>query len=489
VSAFTVPLFVRGELITDDLVSFGGRSGFTFSGPDVARHLGRLPLGSPALLRDIHEVPLDEIIDLLVELGRRLDIDTNPYLEEAYQAGLSAAPYPASLLRNSYVGLPHIFERTRLEAMVEEGVGRRYLDGWVTTTLDDGRQHAVRAFGARTLHIPAGNGGVVSAATIIRNALCRSDAIIKAPSNDPMTAIAIARTLADIAPDHPVTKHLAVGYWKGGDEAIEQELYQPRHIEKIVAWGGFAAMRHVTRYIQPGLELISLDPKRSATIIGPEAFASEETMHEVAQRAACDIGTANQEGCACARVLYVLSGTDDEDLARLNRLGELIYGYLLGLPEHLSTKLRSYDRELRAHLDGTRMDDTFFRVIGGEDNEGAVIVSQLSEAIDYAPMLSGKTANLVPVATLAEVTGAVNASTQTVGIYPDSLKAEVRDELPLYGAQRLVSLGYACSVTAVGPQDAIEPMRRMCKWIVDETCDPGTVFPMWTGGTLAAAPA
>ena len=28
-------------------------------------------------------------------------------------------------------------------------------------------------------------------------------------------------------------------------------------------------------------------------------------------------------------------------------------------------------------------------------------------------------------------------------------------------------------------QDAIEPLRRMCKWIVDETCDPQTVKPIW----------
>lgn len=481
---FRVPLFVRGELIEEDLVSYGGRSAFAFEATDVRRHLDRLPLKSPALLRDLHELPLDEIIDVLVELGTALDIDTNPHLQAAYEAGLSAAPYPASMLRNSYVGLPFVFERPRLEAMVEQSVGRAHLEGWVPTVLDDGRTASVRAFGARALHIPAGNGGVVSAMTIIRNFLCRSDAIVKAPSNDPLTAVAIARTLADVAPGHPLTRHLAVGYWKGGDEEVEAVLYQPRYLEKIVAWGGFAAMKHVTRYLQPGLELIALDPKRSATIIGPEAFASEEAMHEVAVRAACDIGTANQEGCACARVIYVLCGTGDEDLARLNRLGELIYGYLVGLPGHLSTKPRYVDRELRDHLDGTRMDDTFFRVIGGEDDEGAVIVSQLDEEVDYAPMLSGKVANLVPVARLDQVTDAVNAYTQTVGIYPDSLKEQIRDELPLYGAQRLVSLGYACSVTGVGPQDALEPMRRMCKWIVDETCDPEVVFPFWTGATF-----
>ena len=59
------------------------------------------------------------------------------------------------------------------------------------------------------------------------------------------------------------------------------------------------------------------------------------------------------------------------------------------------------------------------------------------------------------------------------------VQAQLRDTLPLFGAQRLTSLGYACHVTSAMPQDAIEPLRRMCKWIVDEECDPEVVFPMW----------
>ena len=97
----------------------------------------------------------------------------------------------------------------------------------MTHKLLDGRELRVRAFGSRVLHIPAGNGGLVSAVTILRSVITRSDTIIKAPSNDPLTAVAIARTLADIAPDHPVTKHLAVAYWKGGDVAVEESCTGP----------------------------------------------------------------------------------------------------------------------------------------------------------------------------------------------------------------------------------------------------------------------
>jgi hypothetical protein len=259
-------------------------------------------------------------------------------------------------------------------------------------------------------------------------------------------------------------------------------LYRPEHIEKIVAWGGLASVKHVTRYIQPGLELIALDPKRSATIIGAEAFADEATMRAVAQRVAVDIGVANQEGCANARVVYALSGTDENGLANANKLGEMVYRELVSLPPFISTPPVYPNRELFECLDSSRMTEEFYRVYGGEHREGAVVVSQFDEPVDYSTMLSGRVANLVPVDSIDQVTRAVTAYTQTIGIYPESLKQRLRDTLPLYGAQRMTSLGYACSVSVAMPQDALEPMRRMCKWIVEEECDPEVVVPLWRLG-------
>ena len=109
------------------------------------------------------------------------------------------------------------------------------------------------------------------------------------------------------------------------------------------------------------------------------------------------------------------------------------------------------------------------------------------EPVDYSAMLSGRVANLVPVDDIERVTRAVNAYTQTVGIYPESLKRELRDRLPLFGAQRLTSLGYACNVAVAAPQDAMEPLRRMCRWIVDERCEPGEVAPMWEPAGLGSS--
>ena len=474
------PMNIRGQVITDNLIEVGGRGGdLSFLTPDASKYIDQLPLGNPAKLADLYRLSFDDILDYAVELGARLDLDKNQYLQEACELSFLTAPTTPTIVKGSYMGLKHLLSREFITEMAESTVGIKYLEGWVPQTLLDGTELEVRCFGARTLHIVAGNAVSLSLWTIIRNMVLRSDAIIKAPSNDPFTALAIARTMVDMAPDHPLTKHLSVAYWKGGDEAFEQRLYQPQNLEKIVAWGGFASMKHVTKYIQPGLELISLDPKRSASIIGQEAFYNEENMREAAVRLAADIGAINQKGCVCARVVYVQSGTDEQGLERLNTFGQYVYEAMLGLPNTLSTAPKRYDQGLKAHVDALRLDDEWYKVIGGKEGEGAIICSQLPEPVSFAASLDDRTANLVPVDDLSEMMAAVDAYTQTVGVYPESIKDQLKDVLPLYGAQRIVSLGYAAAMKFAAPQDSIEPMRRMGKWISNQIAAPETSAAPW----------
>jgi hypothetical protein len=474
--AARVPLIVRGTTIDDCDAAFGGRrGGVRFSAPDVARHLDRLTLRTPSLMADLYDIDFDGILDYLARLGPLLDIRTNRHLQEAFALSRATSGLSESILRYHYESIPFYFQREIVRETAERLVGIDYLEGWVEQPRLRSTDALVkiRAFGARAVHVIAGNVPVVGVATIIRNAITRSDAIIKTPSNDPLTTAAVARTMIDMAPDHPITRHVSVAYWKGGDERVESFLYDPRRIEKIVAWGGFAGLKHITRYLQPGLDLITLDPKHSATIIGPEAFADESTLRHVARRLAVDIGALNQEGCVNARVVYVASGSDRDGLARINRLGELTFAALSGLPPHLSTPHTAFDAELRAELDGLRFVDDAYAIYGGRGNEGAIIVSQDSAPVDFARMLACRVANLVPIDTLDQAVRSVSAYTQTIGIYPEDLKERLRDRLAFQGAQRLVSLGGAATLMgSATPQDGIEPVRRMCKWIVDETGDP-----------------
>ncbi len=467
-----VPLIIRGRVIEDSGTVFGGRGGdLEFRGPDVSAHLDKLTLSAPSQMSDLYGLTFDDILDYLEALGERLRLSDNPYLQEAFRMSCRTSGLSETILRHHYEEIPAYFNRDVVRKMADGLVGIDYLEGWVEEpSATPGVRVSVRAFGARCVHVIAGNVPAIGVMTIVRNAFTRSDALIKTPSNDPLTASAVARTMIDMAPEHPLTRHLSVAYWKGGDERVENAVYDPARIEKIIAWGGFASVRHITRYLQPGIDLITLDPKQSATIIGREAFADDETLARVAMRLALDIGVMNQEACMNARVVYVDSGTDDQGLSRIDRLGELTYRALQALPDYLSTPHKRFHADLRDELDALQFVEEEYRLIGGKEDEGAVIVSRHDMPVDFANLLACRVANLVPLDSAGQATRYVNAYTQTIGIWPDSLKEALRDDLAWQGAQRLVSLGGTYLLGSPStPQDGIEPVRRMCKWIVDES--------------------
>lgn len=470
--SFHVPLIIRGRIIEDRDREFGGRrGGVSFTTPDVRKHIAELALSDPGDLRDLHTLSLDAILDYLASLGAELAFDRNPFLQEACELAILTSGLTPGVVRHFFSTVGALFDRDFVRELAENAIGVKYLEGWVPRRMASGCVCSIRAFGARSVHILSGNVPAPSALSVIRNALIRSDAIFKTPSNDPITAAAIARTMVKMAPDHPLTRHLSVAYWQGGDSEVEESLYRPDRVEKIIAWGGMASIRHISKYVQPGIDVITMDPKLSSSIIGRDAFADEATMLDVAERLALDVGVFNQQACTNARVIYIETGTDQAGLQAANRFGALVHEALQALPAHLSGPAPKIDQDLAEEVQSLRMVSDEHKVFGGVP-QGAIIVSQTSEPVDFARSLTDRVANLVPVDDLEIPIQSVTAYTQTIGIYPDALKTQIRDRLVYGGAQRLTSLGYACKPAMAGPHDGMEPLRRMAKWITDETSDP-----------------
>lgn len=471
---FHVPLIIRGRVIDERDLEFGGRrGGIAFTTPDVRKHMDDLPLARASQLSELHALPFDEVLGYLDRLGQRLAPSSNAYLQEAVELSILTSGLSPDIVRDFYANIGQPYRRAFVREYAENSIGIAFLEGWVRRDMASGSVAHVRAFGARAVHVLAGNVPVPSSMGVIRNAIARSDAIFKTPSNDPLTAAAIARTMIDMDPTHPITRHLSVAYWKGGDVEVEEALYRPDAIDKIVAWGGEASMRHIARYIQPGIDLVAMDPKLSSAILGPEAFASEAIMHQVAHRLALDVGYLNQQACSSARVVYVQTGTDTAGLALANRFGKMVYDAVQSLPARASGP-GSLPAELADELQSLAIMSEDHKIFGG-GADGAVIVSQSDEPVDFARHLTERVCNLVPFDDIELPIQSVNSYTQTIGVYPDALKEQIRDRCVFNGAQRMTSLGYMLKSSFAGPHDGIEPIRRMCKWIVDEVNDPALV--------------
>jgi hypothetical protein len=474
-SVYKIPLLVRGRIIEDNLVEYKGRRGEqTFLAPDVNLYVDDIPQSNPLEMADMYELKFDEIVDYLSDLGSRLSPEVNPYMQEAYELSCVTSGLTPEILRYQYSrAMPAMFGANHVREIAEQRIGIAALEGWTLQNLSDGRVAYTRPLGARCMHVTAGNVPMTAGITVIWNCITRGDAVVKSPSNDPLTSLAIGRTMIDMAPDHPLTKHYSVAYWKGGNVEFESRFYSPENFEKIVAWGGFASMKHITRYLQPGLELISMDPKLSASIIGKEAFESDETMRKVARLIATDVGGFNQEGCSAARTVSVQSGTDAEGIAKLTKLAEYTYEALQELPPQFSSPHLHFDEDLKQEIAGIR-NSKFYQVVGMEANKGAIIVSHIPDPVDFADQLACRVANFVPCDEIEEALARITVHTQTIGVYPETLKEKYRQQLALMGGQRIVSAGYHHSPTSCLPHDAMEPVRRLCRWINDENCSVDT---------------
>jgi Acyl-CoA reductase (LuxC) len=463
-----VPFVIRGQVVYDP----------------GAEHLipnGRLVTPDPVLwakravdfgrrgLADLHELSFDDIIGFLTDLGQRLRLENNVYMQEAFEHSVRASRLTPRLLRTIYERqLDYFFRPDILRDAAERRIGIRYLEGWVPETGPDGRRVRVRAYGARTTHVVAGNSPGVSAVTIVRNAMTRGDAIIKAPSNDPMTAVAIVRTMAEMAPNHPLVRHLSVLYWKGGDRSVEEVLLRHPVVDKVVVWGGADAVEHFAAFAGPGVELIALDPKVSMSLLGKDVLLDSAVGRTAAARLARDVGMFNQEGCVNARIAFVdVSGVDDVP-QRLEEFAQAVFTDIGDLSPDYSTPAAALSADLRSELEMAALFDTV-RVVGG-GTDGGVVISTDSEPVEFAHLLSGRHVNLVPVHGFDRVIEGITSTTQTVGVFPQQLKDTLSHELALAGVQRIVTLGGATNLFGNQslPQDGIEVLRRMCRWIIDE---------------------
>jgi hypothetical protein len=298
----------------------------------------------------------------------------------------------------------------------------------------------------------------VASRTIAKHALTKGITLMKMPSNDPFTSTAILRTMADIDPRHPVVHSFSAVYWRGGDAAVESALYRPQFFDKIVVWGGEAAVRHAQTYIGPGLQLVSWDPKTSISMVGHEAFASEEILRDVAVRAATDVTCMNQDACNASRYIYMEGGTSEID-----RFCELLIGELCVERERCTAVGPPTPAEIRDEVDVLRLLEPEFRVWGDYSGSGLIVRSE--EPVTFFP--DGRTVNVVPVESLASAVRFANVATQTVGVYPAQRKAALRDRLADRGAQRVTVLGELEGAAGM-PHDGTYELNRLVRWVADE---------------------
>lgn len=451
------PFFIQGKVVDSaDQVHRSRDLGVDFATPKLDLNALVHPRTEvPPLLN----TPLAEIIDFLHEAGQKLADPNNPHIQPTIERMAKVSLQPRTAIEYMIQNAAEYLDKRSLWELVEQNFPNpKALDEWVPHTDHTGRRSYIRAYAPRLIHVLPGNAPAQGVRSIAQSVLVKSVSLFKMASADPFSTVAFLRTLADVDPDHAVVRSMSAVYWRGGDESVEKVLFRPQYFDKLVAWGGGDAINNVMKYIGPGFQLVSFDPKTSISMVGKEAFADEETMIRAATLNARDVAMANQEACVCSRFTFIEASEEDADryskvLAeqiRVDMMGE-------GTP-------RPLEADLKEQIETLRMMDDDYSVFGKLDGRGVAIRSD--EPVDFHPLR--KTSNVVTVPSLDAAMKYVNVATQTVGVFPFDRMPELRDRLASGGAQRVVRLGEAGPSTIGNPHDAMYPLHRFVHWMANE---------------------
>ena len=220
-------------------------------------------------------------------------------------AELSQQGVPGRRLLDEWVELP----ATRMPGPVHV-VGTDMLPHALAQEISSRKIH-VRAMPTRQLHITAGNSPLVPVLSLLRAVWTKSACVLKLPSGAVLPGGLLALIAATAAPRHPMTQHLSMVYWQGGDENIERPLLSPGAFDRIVVWGAPDSIISV-RARAGFTKVICFNPRYSVSFIGRQALLDGD-LDEVAGRAICDSMVENQKACIASLVHYVEGSLADAE--------------------------------------------------------------------------------------------------------------------------------------------------------------------------------
>ena len=330
----------------------------------------------------------------------------------------------------------------------------------------------VRALPTLQIHVTAGNAPVVAPASALRLLATRSGGVVKLPSASILPGAALAVALHAAAEAHPAVRAvldaLSLVYWKGGDAAIEEPLFDPAVFDRVVVWGAPDAVERVSALAAGAIRTLTFNPRYGVSLIGREALADDAALDAAARLAAADVLVWNQRACIASLVHYVEADAGGQGTAAG---GDAADRWAAALREALAAAdrlapsapslaaLGQIQRMRRGSLVGAR-----WHWVGGPGRDARAAVVVAPGPFDLSSHPLSRVVIVRRVARLDDALALLHRGVSTVGVHPESRRLALRDPVAARGVSNIVPLGHAERAFAGMPHDGMRVLSDLVEW-------------------------
>ncbi len=437
------------------------------------------------LVKGLYALPFSEVMSYLDGLSEAM-MAGEEIMERVRELSRRTAPHPDVFHDTAFGAFLMVLSKDVAQATVNAELsmgaipGTRLLDGWVELAeaevfggmtplmaaglfaedfprgipLDKPR---VRAMPTRQLHITAGNAPAIPVFSMLRAIATKSAAVIKSPYGAVMPGALAALAAASFAPDHPITQHLSLVYWPGGDLSVEDILLAPMAFDRIVMWGAPDAVKSIQA--RAGFtRTLSFNPRYGLSFIGKEAFADGENLRKIAIKASLDTLIWNQKACTASFVQYVEGSLADaqryaQELRRV--LGE----WDAFTPNYLSPSASGMLRRMKR---GKYMNASWHTTErDGRPSSNVIVMDGKFDMLDH-PM--SRTVIVRRVDDLRAVIPTLHHGVASIGVFPESRRHALMDLAFAHGVSNVLPLGQVERSFGGMPHDGMRVLGDLVDW-------------------------
>ena len=161
-----------------------------------------------------------------------------------------------------------------------------------------------RAFGPKLiLSIFSENIPALPHLLFMRSVLLKASCLGKVATGEPTFAPLYLKTIEEIDPE--LAKSMAVLYWRGGEEEIEEAAFD--QADAVIMFGGVEACESLRKKIPRGVKALLHGHKLGFGIIGRKRL-SHQRLEELAASVAYDCSMFDQQACLAPHIYYVEAG-------------------------------------------------------------------------------------------------------------------------------------------------------------------------------------
>lgn len=433
------------------------RFGQFVEGPLTAEIVREVVAEARLLRATYRSVPLDEILEILHALGRKLATPDDPIRLEILERMPDLVRFHPSMVKEGLDSLCSMLDRENILIRMRSDLGSPEIIERFTWQEPFAGSIKAEPRGV-VAHIAAGNVFVGAIDSLIQGLVTKNINLLKMSGVDPVFPLLFTRALHAVDPEGRVSQAFALLPFRGGDKEVESMLKEG--CDTLIVYGGEDAVAAYRNDLPITNRVVEYGPKYSLMVLRGD-LVDDDAVSRIAR----DFTLWEQSACSSPHVIYVV-GSDEQAHGLARSLSSALERLLEQFP---TPDIR---RDEQVEITRTRELAKVAQALGeGElfvpaQGQGYTVVFESDPGFRIS--CQHRTAYVKPVArfeTVLEILKPYGTYIQSVGLLAEPAEMfRWGDRLVEGGADRITDLGGMTRRKHGTPHDGTKGLAEFVRW-------------------------